>query len=68
LIKPLGGHTGEGDGVIFAFLVAATVAVCAEWATGAIKESARTSAITFLIAVPLELAHTKENSNDEPDS
>jgi hypothetical protein len=68
LIKPLGGHTGEGDGVIFAFLVAATVAVCAEWATGAIKDSARTSAITFLIAVPFELAHTKENSNDEPDS
>jgi len=30
LIKPFGGHTGEGDGVIFAFLVAARTEVCAE--------------------------------------
>jgi len=29
-MKPLGGQTGEGDGVIFAFFVAAIVEVCAE--------------------------------------
>jgi hypothetical protein len=30
LINPFGGQTGEGDGVIFAFFVAATSEVCAE--------------------------------------
>jgi hypothetical protein len=29
LIKPFGGQTGEGDGVIFAFFVAA---ICVVWA------------------------------------
>ena len=66
LIKPLGGHTGEGDGVIFAFLVAATCEVWAAWADGASNASARMSAIAFLIAIPLELTYTKENSNNEP--
>ena len=28
--NPLGGQTGDGDGVIFAFFVAATTEVCAE--------------------------------------
>jgi len=66
LINPLGGHTGEGDGVIFAFLVAATCEVWAAWADGPSNTSARMSAIAFLIAIPLELTHTKENSNNEP--
>jgi hypothetical protein len=29
-MKPFGGHTGDGDGVIFAFFVAATVELWAE--------------------------------------
>ena len=66
LIKPLGGHTGEGDGVIFAFLVAATCDVWAPWAPGASTTNARTSAIAFLIAIPLELTNAEENSNNQP--
>jgi hypothetical protein len=66
LIKPLGGHTGEGDGVIFAFLVAATCDVWAACAPGASTTSARTSEIAFLIAIPLELTHAEENSNNQP--
>ena len=66
LIKPLGGHTGEGDGVIFAFFVAATCDVWAACAPGASTTSARTSAIAFLIAIPLELTHAEENSNNQP--
>jgi hypothetical protein len=63
LIKPLGGHTGDGDGVIFAFFVAANVEVWAECAAGANTISARISAITLLIAIPLELTDAEENTN-----
>ncbi len=62
LIKPLGGHTGDGDGVIFAFAFATRV-VGAECAAGANTISARMSAITFLIAIPLELTDAEVNSN-----
>ncbi len=62
LIKPLGGHTGDGDGVIFAFALATRV-VGAECAAGATTTRARMSAITLLIAIPLELTDAEVNSN-----
>ena len=61
-MKPLGGHTGEGDGVIFAFAFATRV-VGAECAAGANTVSARISAITFLIAIPFEFTDAEENTN-----
>jgi hypothetical protein len=64
LIKPLGGQTGDGEGVIFAFFVAAIVDVWAECAAGAKRINARTSEITFLIAIPLELTDAEEDSDN----
>ena len=66
-MKPLGGQTGDGDGVIFAFFVAATAELWAECAAGATTTSARTSAITFLIAIPLELTDAEEDTDNQPD-
>ena len=62
-MNPLGGHTGDGEGVNLAFFVAATVELWAECAAGARATSARTRAITFLIAIPLELTDAEVNPN-----
>ena len=51
-----------GDGVIFAFALATRV-VGAECAAGATTTRARMSAITLLIAIPLELTDAEVNSN-----
>ena len=61
-IKPIGGHTGDGEGVIFALAFAREVVESAP-ATGMHTDSARSSAISFLITIPLELSVAKEDSN-----
>jgi hypothetical protein len=65
IIKPFGGHTGDGEGVIFAFALAKEIEGAAP-ATGTHTKSARSTAITFLITIPLELSNTKEDSNCKP--
>lgn len=65
LIKPFGGHTGEGDGVIFTFALANDV-VEAALATGMQTVTASRIAKTFLIAIPLELADAEKDSNRKP--
>jgi len=62
LVNPLGGQTGEGDGVNVGFALAIEVTGAAP-AGGMHTNSARSSAINFLITIPLKLANTKENSN-----
>jgi len=60
-IKPFGGHTGDGEGVIFALALAKEV-VGAAPATGTHTKRARNTAITFLITIPLKLSNAKEDS------
>ena len=61
-MKPLGGHTGDGDGVILAFAFA-NVLVGAAPATGMQIRAASSRAITLLITIPFELTDAKENAD-----
>ena len=61
-MNPLGGQTGDGDGVIRTLALANDDVEAAD-AAGMHISAARTIAITFLIAVPLELTDAKENAD-----
>ena len=64
-MNPFGGHTGEGDGVIFAFALAKDVVEAAP-ATGIQISTASVAANTFLSTIPLELTNTEENTDCQP--
>ena len=64
-MNPLGGQTGEGDGVIFALALANDV-VWAAPATGMQISTASMVANTFLSTIPLELTYAKENTDRKP--
>ena len=61
-INPLGGQTGEGDGVSVAFALASDVTDAAP-AAGMHMDSTITSAINFLITIPLKLTNAKEDAD-----
>jgi len=64
IMKPFGGHTGDGEGVIFALALANDVVEAAPApATGMHTKSVKSMAKTFLITIPLKLSNTKENTN-----
>jgi len=61
-INPLGGQTGEGDGVNVAFALVRDITDAAP-AAGMHMDSAITSAINFLITIPLKLTNAKEDAD-----
>jgi hypothetical protein len=61
-VNPLGGHVGDGDGVKVGFALAKDVTGAAV-AIGIHINSAKSSAITLLITIPLKFANTKVDSD-----